>query len=68
MSRGMITEVEQTISGKVKVSGPLFKLSKTPGVLDQPAPMLGEHNEDILSGLLGYTEKEIEELSNNHVI
>jgi crotonobetainyl-CoA:carnitine CoA-transferase CaiB-like acyl-CoA transferase len=68
ISRGMITEVEQPISGKVKVPGSIFKLSESPGDPGRPAPMLGQDNDDILSGLLGYSDKEIEELSNNHVI
>ena len=49
LSRNMIIEVEQTISGKVKVPGSLFKMSKTPGNIQYPAPLLGENNQDILS-------------------
>ena len=49
----MIIEVEQTISGKVKVPGSLFKMSKTPGNIQYPAPLLGENNQDILSGIAG---------------
>jgi CoA:oxalate CoA-transferase len=52
ISRNMIIEVEQAISGKVKVPGSLFKMSKTPGNLKYPAPYLGQHNEDVLSEVL----------------
>jgi crotonobetainyl-CoA:carnitine CoA-transferase CaiB-like acyl-CoA transferase len=68
LSRNMIIEVDQTISGKVKVPGSLFKLSKTPGKIDYPAPFLGENNQEILAGMLGYTEEEINKLSDEHVI
>jgi crotonobetainyl-CoA:carnitine CoA-transferase CaiB-like acyl-CoA transferase len=68
LSRNMIIEVEQSISGKVKAPGSLFKLSRTPGKIDFPAPFLGENNQDILAGMLGYTEEEISKLSNEHVI
>jgi CoA:oxalate CoA-transferase len=68
LSRGMITEVEQPISGKVKVPGSVFKLSKTPGDVNYPAPHLGEHNEEIYTELLGYSQREIEEFSNKHII
>jgi CoA:oxalate CoA-transferase len=68
LSRDMIIEVEQTISGKVKVPGSLFKLSKTPGNIQYPAPMLGENNQDILSDLLGYSEEKILELSNEGIL
>jgi CoA:oxalate CoA-transferase len=67
-ARNMITEVEQTISGKVKVPGSIFKMSKTPGGIPAPAPMLGENNDEILSGLLGYSEEKITQLSNEGVL
>jgi CoA:oxalate CoA-transferase len=38
LSRNMIIEVDQPISGKVKVPGSLFKMSKTPGNIQYPAP------------------------------
>lgn len=68
LSRGMITDVTQTVSGKVTVPGTVFKLSKTPGDLNHSAPYLGEHNVEIYSGLLGYSEKQIEEFSNDKII
>ena len=67
-SREMITEVEQTISGKVRVPGSLFKLSKTPGNMNHPAPFLGEHNLEIYSDMLGYTDQEIDELAKEGII
>ena len=68
LSRNMIIEVEQAISGKVKTPGSLFKLSKTPGKIDFPAPFLGENNQEILAGMLGYTEEEINQLSGEGAI
>ncbi len=59
----MIIEVEQPVSGKVKVPGSLFKMSKTPGNVKRPAPMVGEHNLEILSGMLGYSEEEVNQMS-----
>jgi CoA:oxalate CoA-transferase len=68
LSRDMIIEVDQAISGKVKTPGSLFKFSKTPGNLNFPAPLLGENNHEILSNMLGYTEEQITELSNEGVL
>jgi crotonobetainyl-CoA:carnitine CoA-transferase CaiB-like acyl-CoA transferase len=68
LSRNMIIEVEQTVSGKVKTPGSLFKLSKTPGNISFPAPLLGEHNQEVLSKMLGYTEPEITQLASDGVI
>ena len=68
LSRNMIIEVDQLLSGKVKVPGSLFKMSRTPGKIDYPAPFLGENNQEILAGMLGYTEDEIAKLADEHVI
>ena len=68
IDRKMIIDIEQLVSGKVKVPGSPFKLSKTPGDIAFPAPFHGEHNADIYSELLGLNETEIEDLSNNGVI
>ncbi len=67
-SREMIIEVEQEVSGPVTVPGSPFKMSKTPGNIKYPAPILGEHNSDVLSGILGYTEEELNQFSNDGVI
>ena len=68
LSRGMIVEVEQPISGKVKLTGSVLKMSKTPGDKRFPAPALGEHNHEIYSGMLGYSREEIQKLKEEGVI
>ncbi|MFC1916725.1 CaiB/BaiF CoA transferase family protein [Chloroflexota bacterium] len=68
LSREMIVEVEQPISGKVKVPGSVFKMSKTPGEVKLPAPFLGEHNYEIYSDVLGYNEQEIRKLADDGII
>jgi CoA:oxalate CoA-transferase len=68
ISREMIIEIEQTISGKVKTPGSLFKLSKTPGNVNFPSPYLGEHNQEVYSSMLGYTEQEIVNLASDGII
>lgn len=67
-SRNMIVEVEQPVSGKVKTPGSLFKLSKTPGKIDYPAPSLGQDSIEILSDFLGYSEEEITKLKDEGVL
>jgi crotonobetainyl-CoA:carnitine CoA-transferase CaiB-like acyl-CoA transferase len=44
------------------------KLSKTPPALRMAAPALGQHNEQILSELLGLSRQEIEALANENII
>jgi CoA:oxalate CoA-transferase len=67
-SRDMIVEVEQPISGKVKLSGSVYKMSKTPGDRKQIVPAVGEHNEEIYGGLLGIDEQEIQKLKEEGAI
>jgi CoA:oxalate CoA-transferase len=68
ISRGMITQVEQTMSGKMTVPGSVFKMSETPGNSSYPAPILGESNQEVYGCILGFSDKEIEELSNKQII
>ena len=53
--------------GAVKYLQPAIRLSDTPGSIARRAPRLGEHREEILSGL-GYTAEEISKLKNDHII
>ena len=64
----MIIEVEQPLSGKVKVGGSPYKMSKTPGNRKLRIPLLGQHNEEIYGGLLGIDKNEIERLKAEGVI
>jgi CoA:oxalate CoA-transferase len=68
LSREMVIEVDQPLSGKVKTPGSLFKLSKTPGNVNYPAPGLGENNLEVLSNMLGYSEQEVSQFKLEGVI
>ncbi|HOA36418.1 MAG TPA: CoA transferase [Bacillota bacterium] len=68
LHREMIIEVEQPLSGKVKVGGSPYKMSKTPGNRKLRIPLLGQHNEEIYGGLLGIDKNEIERLKAEGVI
>jgi crotonobetainyl-CoA:carnitine CoA-transferase CaiB-like acyl-CoA transferase len=68
LSRDMIVEVDQPVSGKVKLSGSVYKMSKTPGDRKKTVPAVGEHNEEIYRGLLGIGAQEIEKLKEESII
>ncbi len=62
-----VTEVwYPELNKNMKVHGTPWKFSKTPANIKR-APKLGEHNNEILSGL-GYTKGEIENLKDDKVI
>ena len=67
-SRNMVVDVEQIISGRLKVPGSVFKMAKTPGDATQPAPFLGQHNAEVYSELLGYDQRTIDRLQHEGVI
>jgi CoA:oxalate CoA-transferase len=68
LSREMIVEVDQPVSGKVKVTGSVYKMSKTPGNRKMRAPEVGEHNKEIYGGLLGIEEQEMMKLKEESII
>jgi CoA:oxalate CoA-transferase len=68
LSREMIIDVDQPLSGKVKTPGSPFKLSRTPGNVNYPAPSLGENNYEVYSGMLGFNEQEVSELKQSGII
>jgi len=68
LSREMIVEIEQLISGKLKVTGSVFKLSKTPGDAAFPAPFLGQHNHEVYAEILNYSQERISELMKEGII
>ena len=67
-AREMITRVAHQITGEVEVPGVPIKLSETPGSVDAPAPSLGEHTTEVLTGLLGMSLDEINKLKQDRII
>ena len=51
MAREMVVEVDHPAAGRHRTLGTPIKLSDTPGSIRRPAPMLGEHTEEVLAEL-----------------
>ena len=66
--REMFIEVDHHVIGKMKVNGCPIKLMETMPRINYPGPTLGQHNEEILEGMLGYTPQEVQELREEKVI
>jgi CoA:oxalate CoA-transferase len=60
LARNMIVEVDHPKAGKYKVIGNPIKVGQDE--IQRPAPLLGQHNEEILGKLLGYSAEQIEAL------
>jgi len=61
--RGYFVEVEHPEVGKHKYAGWPHQMTASPPQVSRPAPMLGQHNHEVLCSVLGYTEEEFEHLS-----
>ncbi len=51
LARGMVVDLVHPGAGPIKALGIPVKLSETPGAVDRPAPLLGEHTDEILGDL-----------------
>jgi crotonobetainyl-CoA:carnitine CoA-transferase CaiB-like acyl-CoA transferase len=66
--RGLRIEVPHPLSGTVPLVANPIRFSRTPLSYGVPPPLLGEHTEDVLRGLLGKSPEEIAELRAQGVI
>ncbi len=66
--RGMLLEWDDPIAGRVKGAGVAPKFSETPGGVWRGAPWLGQDNDRVLGGLLGYSADRIAELRRSGVV
>ena len=58
-ARGSLVEIEHPRAGKLRTVGVPVRLSATPGSVRTPAPMLGQHTDEVLRDVLGLSEREI---------
>jgi crotonobetainyl-CoA:carnitine CoA-transferase CaiB-like acyl-CoA transferase len=63
-----IVEIDHPSGRKLRVVGFPVRFSKTPAVIQGKAPGLGEHTDEVLRGLGGYTDEEIARLRAEKVI
>jgi len=66
--RNMLVEMEQPQMGRIKIAGSPLRLSETPGEVYAPAPLLGEHTEEILKNLLACSDEDISRLREEGVV
>jgi CoA:oxalate CoA-transferase len=66
--RNMLVTIDQPDVGPVRIAGSPIRLSETPGRVENPAPLLGEHSEEVLRTILGYDPTQIEALKAEGVI
>lgn len=68
-ARGMFKKMKIDDEGdEVPLFGPYPQLSLTSGSYRTPAPHMGEHNEEIYCGLMGYSKEELAQWKNDGII
>jgi crotonobetainyl-CoA:carnitine CoA-transferase CaiB-like acyl-CoA transferase len=67
-TRRLMIDVPDPVLGSVKLVGPALKLSSDTEPVACAAPLLGQHNEEILGELLGYTNEDVARLKADGVI
>jgi crotonobetainyl-CoA:carnitine CoA-transferase CaiB-like acyl-CoA transferase len=68
IQRGMITTINDQIIGQLELPGSPLHFSEFPEPIEGPAPLLGEHNLEILREYLGYTPEKVKELESEGVL
>lgn len=61
-ARQMIIELQHPTAGAQKMPNSPLKFSQTPVELRQPAPLLGQHTDEVLRGWLDMSEDELQSL------
>jgi crotonobetainyl-CoA:carnitine CoA-transferase CaiB-like acyl-CoA transferase len=67
-AREMLVEIDHPVYGPLTTTGTPLKLSETPGRVRWLAPMPGEHNEEVLVGMLGHSPEELDRWRTEGVI
>ncbi|MBN1953608.1 MAG: CoA transferase [Anaerolineae bacterium] len=66
--RQMVLETQHPTAGPVRLAGFPYKLSATPAGVHRPPPLLGQHSEEVLVDLLGYSSQDVARLRAEGVI
>ncbi len=67
-ARGFIQEIDRAFIGRHPQPSMPFREGEKPFPIRTPPPTLGEHNREILGGLLGLSDAELEQLARDGII
>ncbi len=61
-ARQFFTPADHPMTGPVRYTGPIVKMPETPARIRSTAPLLGQHNEAVYCGELGFSHTELAQL------
>jgi len=67
-ARHMVTEWQHPVKNDLRLVSSPIKLSATPVTTRLPPPLLGQHTEEVLRGVLNYSDAKLSELKSSEVI
>ena len=67
-ARDYWAKAEHPDAGRLRYPGAPYKLSESPWRLGRPAPRLGQHNTEVLCGLLGYSGVDMVDMRRTGII
>lgn len=67
-ARGFFVDIEHPEVGKLAYPSAPYCFSETPWRVERPAPTLGQHNDEVYCGLLGYSRDDLAKLREARVI
>ena len=68
LHREMVVEVPHSTIGTLRLTGVPIKYSETPASIRLAPPLLGQHTDEILSDVLGYSSEQVEALRRHGAI
>ena len=68
VARDFFVEIDHPAAGRLLYPGAPFIMDETPWSVRRPAPLLGEHNEQVLCGELGLSKQELLALASQGII
>ncbi|MYC32993.1 MAG: CoA transferase [Chloroflexi bacterium] len=68
MERGLYRDIDHPALGAEPIFNLMWGLSKTPSAVGRHAPLMGEHNREVLCGTLGLSEAELAKLEERQVV
>ncbi len=68
LARDMVQEVDHPTAGRIRLTGPAVKYSRTPARIRSAPPLLGQHSAEVLRDVLGMSPDEIARLADTGVI
>lgn len=67
-ARDFWRDVDHPVAGRITFPGMPFKMSKTPGSIRAPAPLLGQHNDEVYQNRLGLRSDQLAALHEQGIV